>query len=232
MNAFFDTNVLIGYIYSFDLLNCSSKKVINWNNKNYYSYHVKLELNNVCRRKNREYDDLFREISKIIAKFNDNDLISLYDVHNKINSFKSIGKLSSNEMHVIVEMIWDELNFDENTEVFKVKSIFNDYWKHFHSKHFLYLTFCFNNMEYIPHYTELDKTVLDKIDEKSLRGNYLHDNDEKILFDVHDYLNKNYNLDLVFVSDDEDFIFAVGELIDVLSFNSYSTLNDFLNEYN
>ena len=52
-------------------------------------------------------------------------------------------------------------------------------------------------MKCIPTYNEKDKTVLNKINEKSLRKNCLHGRDEEILFDVNDCLKNNPNLDLL-----------------------------------
>lgn len=57
--------------------------------------------------------------------------------------------------------------------------------------------YCFKNMKCIPTYNEKDKTVLNKIKEKSLRKNCLHGRDEEILFDVNDCLKNNPNLDLL-----------------------------------
>ena len=85
-------------------------------------------------------------------------------------------------------------------------------------------------MECIPPYTQKDKTVLAKIDEKSLRrDDCLHDEDEDILFDVQEYLKKHPELDLLFVSGDEKFVKAISVLIDVLAFNRYKYLDEFLN---
>ena len=69
MIHFYDANVIIGYIYSIDPLNNASKKAIIKKNDNYYSQHVKDEVDNVVYRKSREYDKFLREISKIINKY-------------------------------------------------------------------------------------------------------------------------------------------------------------------
>ena len=90
MIHFYDTNVIIGYIYSVDPLNKASKKAITKNNDNYYSEHAKTEVNNVTFRKDREYDKFLRKIFNIIKKTNDNSLIDLSKIPAEINKFKTI----------------------------------------------------------------------------------------------------------------------------------------------
>ena len=230
MIHFYDANVIIGYIYSIDPLNNASKKAIIKKNDNYYSQHVKDEVDNVVYRKDREYDKFLREISKIINKNNDNSFIALSDMHNAINRFKKIGKLEVDNMHLAIDVIWQELDFDENTDAFKVKSSFNNYHHNFQKTHRYCKNHCFQSMECIPAHSQKDKTVLAKIDKKSLRrDDCLHAGDEDILFDVHEYLKKHPELDLLFVSGDEGFVRAISVLIDVLAFNKYKYLDEFLN---
>lgn len=132
-------------------------------------------------------------------------------------------------MHSAIEVIWQELGFDENTDAFKVKSNFNNYLNSFQSRHRSYRIQCFNNMGCIPAYSQKDKAVLNKIKKESLRrDDCLHEADEKILFDVHEYLKNNPNADLLFVSGDKRFVKAISILIDVLAFNSVIYLEDFL----
>ena len=229
MIHFYDTNVLIGYIYSIDPLNEVSKKAIDKKNNNYYSEHVKGEVEGVAFRKDREYAKFLRKVSKIINKTGDNDLIDLSEVHNAISRFKKIGELDVDNMRSAIEVIWQELGFDENTDAFKVKSNFNNYLNSFQSRHRSYRIQCFNNMGCIPAYSQKDKAVLNKIKKESLRrDDCLHEADEKILFDVHEYLKNNPNADLLFVSGDKRFVKAISILIDVLAFNSVIYLEDFL----
>lgn len=228
MNTFCDTNVIIGYIYSLDPLNEASKKALIKENINFYSCHVKKEVKDVARRKNREYHVFLQNISDLINDVNDNRFINLSKIHSGINKFQKIGKLDVKDMHLAIDTLWDELGFDENTEAFKVKTKFNDYCFNFHNAHRECKINCFNSMNYIPAYKEKDSVVLDKIEEKSLRDNCLHDKDEKILFDVHDYLKDNPNLDLLFISGDKKFVTAISMLMDVLAFNRFIYLKDFL----
>lgn len=228
MNIFCDTNVIIGYIYSLDPLNEASKKALIKNNCNYYSYHVEKEVNIVARRKNREYHKFLQKIADLINNIDDNTFINLSKIHNSINNFQDIEKFDADDMHLAIDTIWNELGFDENTDAFKVKSMFNNYFHNFHKTHRKCKKHCFKKMKYIPAYHKKDKIVLNRIQEKSLRKNYLHGRDEEILFDVNDYMKNNPNLDLLFVSGDEDFIKAISILIDVLNFNKYIYLKDYL----
>ena len=83
-------------------------------------------------------------------------------------------------MHSAIEVIWQEMGFDENNDSFKVKSNFNNYLNTFQSRHRLYRIQCFNNMGCIPAYSQKDKVVLNKIKKESLRRDYcLHEADEK-----------------------------------------------------
>ena len=52
----------------------------------------------------------------------------------------------------------------------------------------------------------------------------LHDEYEKILFDLHEYNKNHQELNLVFVSWDKSFIKAIESLLEVLSFNEYINL--------
>ena len=228
MIHFYDTNVVIGYVYSVDPLHEASKKAILEKNDNYYSEHVKSEVKKVAFRKDREYDKFLRKVLKVIEKTNDNDLINLSQIHSAINQFEEIGKLTVKKMHYAIEVIWQELGFYENTDAFQVKVMFNNYLNNFNSKHMDCIDNCFNNMSCIPAYTQKNQQVLNKIKENSLRETYLHSKDEEILFDVDEYLKNNPNIELLFVSGDKNFIKAISILIDVLTLDKYIYLKDYL----
>lgn len=51
MNAFLDTNVIIGYIFSLDDLNESSQLLVFKSDKIHYSANVQKEVNDVFSRK-------------------------------------------------------------------------------------------------------------------------------------------------------------------------------------
>ena len=227
MNAFLDTNVIIGYIYSLDPLHTASQKAIVDKNANYYSFHVNNEIDDVSKRKDREYAKFLTKLEDIFNKYGDYDLIDLAEIHIKVNRFGQIGKFEVNDMHKAIDVIWQELNFDENTDAFKVKTEFKNYSMNFESKHRNGKKDCLNKMNFIPAHQNKDSNVLNVIHQKSLR-NYFHDEDEKILFDVHEYLKNNTIKDLVLISNDKDFIKAISELTSVLSFNKSLYLKDLL----
>ena len=227
MNTFLATNVIIGYIYSLDPLHTASQKAIVDENTKYYSFHVNEEIKEVSRRKDREYVKFLTKLEKIFDKYGDYDFIDLAEIHLKVNRFGQIGKFEVKDMHKAIDVIWQELNFDENTDAFKVKTEFNNYFRNFESRHRKGKKHCLKKMNFIPAYQSKDSNVLKVIANKSLR-NYFHGEDEKILFDVHDYLKSNTIRDLVLISNDKDFIKAISELISVLSFNKYKYLEDLL----
>ena len=227
MNTFLDTNVIIGYIYSLDPLHTAYQKAIVDENTKYYSFHVNEEIKEVSRRKDREYVKFLTKLEKIFDKYGDYDFIDLAEIHLKGNRFGQIGKFEVKDMHKAIDVIWQELNFDENTDAFKVKTEFNNYFGNFESRHRKGKKHCLKKMNFIPAYQSKDSNVLKVIANKSLR-NYFHGEDEKILFDVHDYLKSNTIRDLVLISNDKDFIKAISELISVLSFNKYKYLEDLL----
>ena len=227
MNTFLDTNVIIGYIYSLDPLHTYSRKAIVDKNTNYYSFHVNEEINMVSRRKDREYTKFLTKLEKTFNNYGDYDFIDLAEIHMKINRFGQIGKFEINDMHKASDVIWQELNFDENTDAFKVKTGFKNYSMNFESKHRNGKKDCLNKMNLIPAHQNKDPNVLKVIHKKSLRE-YFRGEDEKILFDVHEYLKTNIIENLILISNDKDFINAVSELISVLSFNKYLYLEDLL----
>lgn len=227
MNIFLDTNVIIGYIYSLDPLNTASQKAIVDENTKYYSFHVNEEIKCVSRRKDREYAKLLTKLEKIFNKYGDHVFIDLSEIHRNVNRFGQIGKFEVKDMHKAIDVIWQELNFDENTEAFRVKKEFNIYFGNFESRHRNGKKDCLKKMNFIPAHQNKDPNVLKIIHQNSLRD-YLHDEDEKILFDVHEYLKTNIVMDLVLISNDKYFIKVISELISVLSFNKYLYLEDLL----
>ena len=211
MNAFLDTNVIIGYIYSLDPLHIASRKAIVDENTNYYSFHVNEEIDGVSRRKDREYAKFLTRLEMIFNKYGDYDFIDLSEIHMKVNRFGQIGRFEVNDMHNAIDVIWQELNFDENTDAFKAKTEFNNYFRNFESKHRTGKKDCLKKMNFIPAHQNKDSNVLEVIDKKSLK-----------------YLKNNTIKDLVLISNDKDFIKAISELINILSFNKYVYLEDLL----
>lgn len=56
INYFLDTNVIIGFIYTFNSLYEYSKEIFSKLDKYYYSPHVKKEVDIIFDRKNEEYE--------------------------------------------------------------------------------------------------------------------------------------------------------------------------------
>lgn len=227
MNTFLDTNVIIGYIYSLDPLHTASQKAIIDKNTNYYSFHVNEEINCVSQRKDREYSKFLTELEKIFNRYGDNEFIDISEIHRKVKYFGKTGKLDMNNMHLAIDVIWKELDFNENTDAFIIKREFNTFYQNFESKHRRDKKNCLNGMIFIPAYHDKDPNVLKIIHKKSLRT-YFHGEDEDILFDVHDYLKNNPCPDLVLISNDKNFIKAISKLINVLSFSKYKYLEELL----
>ena len=113
MNTF---QTLIEYIYWLDSINTVSKKAIAVENTNYYSFHGNKEIKCVSHRKNREYAKFLAKLYIIFDKYGDNDFIDLSEIHMKVNMFGQIGKFEVKDMHKAIDIIWQELNFDENTD--------------------------------------------------------------------------------------------------------------------
>ena len=228
MNTFLDTNVIIGYIYSLDPLHTASQKAIVDENTKYYSFHVNEEIKEVSRRKDREYAKFLTKLEKIFNKYGDYDFIDLAEIHLKVNRFGQIGKFDVNDMHKAIDVIWNELNFDENTDAFKVKTDFKNYSMNFESKHRNGKKDCLKKMNFIPAHQNKDPNVLNVIHQKSLR-NYFHGEDEDILFDANEFCKNNKDLKLIFVSADQNFIKAIDILMEYLCFDDCVNLIEFSN---
>lgn len=208
-------------------MHTASQKAFVDEHTKYYSFHVNEEIKCISRRKDREYAKFLTKLEKIFNKYGDNDFIDLSEIHMKVNRFGQIGKFEVNDMHKAIDVIWQKLNFDENTDAFKVKVEFKNYYMNFESKHRNGKKECLNQMNFIPAYQNKDSNVLKVIDYKSLRV-YFHGEDKDILFDVHEYLKNNTIRDLVLISNDKEFIKAIHELVSVLSFKKFLYLEDLL----
>ncbi|WP_458403268.1 hypothetical protein [Methanobrevibacter sp.] len=133
-------------------MHTASQKAFVDENTKYYSFHVNEEIKCISRRKDREYAKFLTKLEKIFNKYGDNDFIDLSEIHMKVNRFGQIGKFEVNDMHKAIDVIWQELNFDENTDAFKVKAEFKNYYMNFESKHRNGKKECLNQMNFIPAY--------------------------------------------------------------------------------
>ena len=84
-------------------------------------------------------------------------------------------------------------------------------------------------MKIVPNHTKKDKIILDKIKQENLRSNLLHGADEEILFDANEFCKNNPDLNLKFVSADQDFLKAIDILMDFLCIDESINLVEFSN---
>lgn len=211
--------MIIGLIYTFNSVYEYSKEIFSRADKYYYSTHVKKEADRIFDRKNEEYELLLRHIVKNLKKLQSDQFISNSKIHSLINKINRIGKFELEEMHKAFENVWQNLGFGENQEIdqiiLKLTEFINEIYSKFSDRK--------ENIEEliieIPNHTFKDKCI-EKIIKEKLRE-ILHDKDEDILFDLNEYSNKHPELDLCFVSWDDNFIEAVKILLNQLSFKKY-----------
>ena len=220
INCFLDTNVIIGFIYTFNSLYEYSKELFSKGYEHYYSTNVKNEVEEVFDRKNKEFKILFQRIIRNLKKLRDSQFISNAKIHGIINKFNRIGRLKLDDMHNAFETIWKDFGYGENQEIGQVILELNELAKELHSRHSNRKESIEESMIEIPNHRLKDEDILNIIKEKSLRE-YLHEKDEDILFDINQYGKEHPELDLCLVSWDDDFIDAVRILSNQLSFKKY-----------
>ncbi len=219
MNSFLDSNVLIGYIFKLDNLFETSEEFIFKSSKNYFSENVKMEVKRVFVRKTKEFGKFFSEIYRELSGFDDWIILSRSQLHSFINNFEDIDKFSVNDMHSSFELLWEEFEFCENQEVFLIKSNLVNYMNNFNGFNYSRKNKIFKELISVPTHKNKDKKILDMINKENLRDNLLHEEDENILFDAHEFCQKNKNLNLKFVSADHDFTEAINILNEYLCFD-------------
>ncbi len=229
MNSFLDSNVIIGYIFCLDSLFEVSREFIFKSENNYFSDNVKMEVEKVFIRKcdvfNRFLFDLFYEIEK----YDDFKFLTMQELYYPINYLTNVEKLKIEDMHIIFDKIWKSFDFGESQEVFLIKLKFKKFINDFEGNHRLRKGIIFNNMKLVPNHSKKDKVVLDKIKNEHLRKALLHESDENILFDANEFACRNPNLDLKFVSADEDFLKAIDILMQYLCIDETINLKEFSN---
>ena len=228
MNSFLDSNVILNYIFAFDKYHLESKFVI-FNSINYYSQNVQKEVIESFIRKNKEYKSFLLAILNFMDKFSDYDVMNEYIIQQFISGFKSIGKFKVNDMHSVFDKIWNNLGFDDTQDVFEVKLKFDYFIKEFQFLHQFRKDAVLNALIQVPNHSKKDKNILDLIKKENLRDNLLHDKDEDILFDANEFCKNNQDLNLKFVSADQDFLKAIDILMDVLCINESINLIEFSN---
>lgn len=223
-NLFFDTNVIIGYIFRFDSLYPQASKLISQGGTWYYSYHVNREIKQVFNEKINDYNKLLVKISRILNRHNDFDFISKSDLQDKIANKGDIGKINKKNIFTAINQIWDYYDFGENVECGFLKLKLTNLIRNMNILIYNDLKNFKKNLNYIPAHQYKESSILKEINNKSLQDKF-HGEDKDILFDVHEYCKKYPDSDIYFVSADKDFIDVICELLHLLSFNRYIDLN-------
>ena len=226
MNTFLDTNVIIGYIFSLDNLNESSELLVFKSDIIHYSENVKKEVTDVFSRKKFEFETFFSILELELKKFDDFKFLSSSQLHNAVGKFNDICEMDSKDMQDSFVKLWENFDFSENQEVFLIKLKLNEFIQNFEGFHRLIKNKIFNQLVFVSSHTKKDKRILDKIKKENLKE-YLHDNDEAILFDANEYCQNNPWLNLKFVSADRDFIKAINVLSDELCIKDCINLLEF-----
>lgn len=190
--------------------------------------NVKIEVEKVFLRKSSDLSRFLHDMYSEIEEYEDFKFLSRQDFCYLINYFRNNSNRDV-DINIVLEKIWNHFDFGENQEVFLIKLKLNKLINNFEGNHRLRKKFIFNNMELIPNHSEIDKKILDVIEKENLRNRFLHDSDEDILFDANEFACKNQDLDLKFVSADNNFIKAIDILIDYLCIDEGVNLFDFSN---
>ena len=141
-----------------------------------------------------------------------------------IDKSKPINQLTVENMHYAFDCIWDALGFGENQEAGEIKLKLRRFIVAFGKSHASRKTSFIQTANYIPAHRHKDHQIINQVNAKSLAGN-LHDEDEKILFDLQEYSKNHPKLNLILVSWDKTFIEVVKEIKNVLSFNECISLD-------
>ena len=222
MNCFLDSNVVLGYIFTLDNIHHVTKNLVFKEGHSFCSINVTNEIEKVYWEKTCEYNEFLLKLKRILKKYGDNNLINEYDVHKKINTIQPIGKLKNKDMHLIVSILWETLNFDENHDSFDVKLRFNFFKMDFFKSNNVRKDKIFNKLILVPNHTKKDKVILNMVKKEKL-NKLLHDEDEDILFDANEFCILNQELNLKFVSADQDLL----NVFDILK--SYLCIKESIN---
>ena len=229
MNYFLDSNVILSYIFTLDNNHYFANNFLATDNYYFCSKHVNHEVCDVFRNRNSQYQLFLLKLSRYFNQFDDSELINEFSIHHMINTLKPIGKLENYEMHNVLDKIWEELDFGENQDSFDVKSKFGIFQNDFLSSNNLRKENIFNLIFQVPNHTIKEKKILDMIKKQNLRDNLLHEEDENILFDANEFCKNNRQLNLKFVSADQDFLKAIDILMRVLCIKESVNLLEFSN---
>lgn len=228
MNSFLDSNVLLNYIFVLDKQHIQSEEII-FRSVNYYSLHVKDEVDEAFIKKNKEYKSFIFGIDEFVNKFPDQYMINNRAVHGLITNLRPVGRFKRSQMHDAFDRLWEKFELSEAHDAFEVKSKFNKFRDEFQFLHQLRKDSLYNKMILVPNHVKKDRKIFDLIKAKNLREELLHDSDEDILFDANELAENNKELDLEFVTADQNFYKAINILMDYLSFDKCINLMEFSN---
>ena len=227
MNSFLDSNVVLGYIFSIDPLFEQSRKYIFNSKTNYYSNNVKNEVNTVFSRKSFEFTNFLIKLNRIMDEFDDVSFMSIVEFHRFIENFDDIGNFQVYNMHIALEKLWNFFDFSENQEVFMIKSKLNNFLRNFNNLNYTRKNYILGKLTLISNHKNKDKSILEIIKKENLRDELIHDSDEEILFDAHEFSKNNKDLELKFVTADQKFFEAITILKKYLSFGDCINLMEF-----
>ena len=223
-NLFFDTNVIIGYIFRFDSLYPQASELISQGGTWYYSYHVNQEIKQVFNEKIGDYNKMLVKICRLLNKHKDYDFISKSNLQDTVAKKGDIGKINKDNIFTAINQIWYYYDFGENVECGFLKLKLTKLIRNMNILIYNDLKNFKMNLNYIPAHQYKEWSILKEINNKSLQDKF-HGEDKDILFDVHEYCKKYPDSDMIFVSADKDFIEVIHELLHLLSFNRHINLN-------
>lgn len=228
MYNFLDSNVIIGYIFSLDFFNYKAGLFISHEKYCFYSHNVKKEVIKIFNIKKNHYNSFLLILLRFFNGFSDNSLIGENDAHNYVSKLKHNLLLKKEDMHFAINVIWEDLDFNENHDAFEVKSIFHDFQNEFQGVHESRKCDIFNKLILIPNHTKKDNIIQYYIKKDNL-GQIFHGEDENILLDANEFCKNHKDSNLRFVSADQDFIKAIEILMDKLCIEEVVNLKDFSN---
>lgn len=220
INLFLDTNAIIAYLFFWDNLKGLSESIFSKKKEKYFSPTVEGEVEKIFKKKLNEFKKFMFKLYRRIQKYKEDEFISLSTIHCIIDNFRRIGKLTRENMHLIIDEIWESYGFSENQEVRKLLETIETFKGDFLNELFDKKKTTLKSLHKIPIHKNKDQIILEIIKEENLRK-ILHEKDEDILFDLNEYAKEHPELDLCLVSWDNNFIKSVKILLNQLSFKKY-----------
>ena len=226
MNYFLDSNVIVSHIFSWDSLNIIANDFIS--SENYFcSDNVIKEVENVFNEKCQEYDYFLLMLCRLFENFSDNNFIYFYDVYRFLNRVNPKSKFDIEDMRQALRIIWEKLGFNEYHDAFDVKNKFSLFQNDFQSIQNKNKQKTFNYLKIVSNHTIKDKDIINMIEKEKLRDYLLHGSDENILFDANEFCKNKPELNLKFVSADQDFLKAINILMEYLCIGDCINLLEF-----